>query len=102
MDNIECRITGNGDNDLNELSFLETHFEVSAFIGLKIAEWNGDEENIDKVNEVYCEQGRGGVYELAEDWTTEFENKYKDVVWGEEADYFDTIDNFLNNKNTLK
>jgi hypothetical protein len=70
--------------------YLETHFEVVSVI-INSTEYN-------TIKEVYDNQGTGGLYELAKDWTDEFEKKFQDVVWGEDLDYFDTIDAFLNNK----
>lgn len=40
--------------------------------------------------------GRGQLWELIEDYTDEFEKKYKDVEW--DGDWFDTVDQFTEEK----
>lgn len=79
-------------------SYLETHFEVVSQIVL----WEeiSAEGNLIKI--ARQKKGQGGVYELAKEWTDEFETKYKDIIWGEDLDYFDTIEEFLNEKNNPK
>lgn len=44
--------------------------------------------------ERHNEQGTGGIYELAEELTDEFENMFKDEPW-EDKDYLEEIDFFL-------
>ena len=77
-------------------SWQETHFEVVNFISLECqkSEMTG---NILATQEY---QGTGGLYELAENWTDEFESKYAGITWGEEMEYFETIEAFLLLKNT--
>jgi len=36
------------------------------------------------------------MYELAQELTTKFENQYKDTLWGEDLEFFETIEEFLN------
>jgi hypothetical protein len=75
-------------------NYLETHFDVVAFINYQL------ETYVD--NQVYKRheaQGSGGMYLLAKQWTDEFTEKYKNIVWGEELEYYDTLEEFLNNKN---
>lgn len=77
--------------------YLETYFEVVVFI--KTALENYDDNDLDLVCGVAHHKGRGGVYELAEEWTTEFQNKYNEIVWGEDLEFYDTLEEFLHNKN---
>ena len=82
-------------------SWHETHFEVVMFINSR------DEYYYDGCDKevVYIrrqEQGQGGIYELASEWTDEFEEQYKDIVWGEDLDWFDTIEDWLIAKNKPK
>jgi hypothetical protein len=44
-------------------------------------------------------QGTGGIYELAEQWTDEFENLHLDQEW--DGEFFDEIEKFCNSKNTV-
>lgn len=46
-------------------------------------------------------KGTGGLYELAKEWTDKFTEQYKDVAWGEEIEYYDTIEEFLTQQNKL-
>ena len=41
------------------------------------------------------EQGSGGLYELAQSLTNKFEERFKNIVWGEDLEYFDTLGAFL-------
>lgn len=75
------------------VGFLETHFEISSQIAKSL-----ELENSEKVTEVHEGSGHGGLYELAQDLTMEFETKYKDYDWSEGINYFDAIEEFLNEK----
>jgi hypothetical protein len=77
------------DQDLS--SWKETHYEMVQAIVL-----NPDAEIVKTTEE---EMGYGGMYELAEDLTNEFEELHKGKVWGENNDsYFDEIESFIENK----
>jgi hypothetical protein len=41
-------------------------------------------------------QGRGGLYDIAKEYTDEFEKLYKGKDW--DVDFFDTIDEFMDKK----
>lgn len=74
-------------------SWHETHFEISVFI------YKQGERN--KSNYIKLMQGGEGIaslWELAKKWTDEFEQQYRDTVWGEDLDYYDTIEAFLEEK----
>jgi hypothetical protein len=75
-------------------SWAETHFEVVQFIS---SQEEGFINNGTKIEQIRTDLGTGGLYELAEKWTDEFENKYKGKEWS--GEYFDAIDEFLTNKN---
>ncbi len=72
----------------------ETHFDVVS----EISRINALDEPYGLVEERVSKQGLGGLYELAQELTDEFESKYKGVEWGVEMEYFDTIEEFLNEK----
>jgi hypothetical protein len=76
------------------ISWMETHHEIVVFIAGRLSADEDDCEIWYRMNE----QGTGGIYELAEDWTDEFEIKHKGHVWDE--GYFDTIEEFCRIKNT--
>lgn len=42
--------------------------------------------------------GTGNVWEQCKDLTFQFEEKYKGVTWGDDLDWFDELDLFLNEK----
>lgn len=74
-------------------SWTETHHEIVKVIGIEL---NKDESNSKVINDRYAEQGTGGMYELAEELTDEFEELHKDTVW--DGEFFDTIDKFIQEK----
>lgn len=73
-------------------SWQETHYEVVQAISLIAI--------LDKPYGIVLErretQGMGGMYELAEDLTDEFEKQYEGHAW--DGDFFDTIESWLNEK----
>lgn len=68
----------------------ETHFEMVEHI-VSSVHLSGSAANIKQ-----AEQGHGGLYELAEDWTNEFEKKYQGQFW--DGEYRDTIEAFIKEK----
>jgi hypothetical protein len=82
--------------DLEE--YLEVHYDIVRFITEHLTAWEGDDawSTILKKHET---QGGGGIYPLAKQWADEFTEKYKDIVWGEELEYYDTLEDFLTDKN---
>jgi hypothetical protein len=74
-------------------SWQETHYEVVAAITSIVL----DDDNKDNlVYKTYREDGLGGLYELAEDLTDEFELLNKDREW--DGEFFDEIERFLDEK----
>lgn len=71
-------------------SWQETHFEIVSFIT------NPKNINNPIIDEVIKHQGTGGLYELAEELTDEFESISKNKEW--DGDFFDEIELFLLNK----
>lgn len=65
-------------------SWFETSVEISEHM------FNAIETNKVELN------GRGQLWELIENYTDEFENKYLNVEW--DGDWFDTIDEFMQEK----
>jgi hypothetical protein len=76
--------------------WIETYHEVSKYIALQLIGDDGEGQILAE----YDEQGTGGMYDLAEEWTDEFESINEGVLW--ESNYFETIDKFLNDKNFNK
>ena len=78
-------------------SWQETHYEVVQAITLI---WTRDEP-YGIVLERQEARGHGGLYELAEDLTDEFEQMYhlthEDAVWVEKP-LFETLENWLSEK----
>lgn len=74
-------------------SYLETHFEIASYIDRKANELYGN-----NITEFSYRQGQGGLYLLAKNWTDEFEEKYRDTIWGEDLEYYDTLADFLTDK----
>lgn len=71
--------------------FLEVYYEVSASI----------EEAIHKGNAVvmkeYNRDGYPSRYDMAIDWTNEFQEIHKDTDWGQ-VEYLETIEHFIHQK----
>ncbi len=78
--------------DLEE--YLETYFEIVESITLAM---QFDTDTV--VHQVYAAQGRGGLYELAKQWTDEFQSLYGDREW--DSEWLDVITDFFNSKNKL-
>lgn len=75
-------------------SWKETHYEVVAFITSHMIGHNDSIGN--PVFDVHAEQGTGGLYEMAEKWTDEFEKLNKGREW--DGEFFDEIGKFLKQK----
>jgi len=83
------------------VSWKETHFEVVQFItghriktGYRI---KTDGKSRSVINDTHATSGTGGLYELAEDWTNEFEQLHAGRQW--DGEFFDEIEEFCNLKN---
>jgi hypothetical protein len=72
-------------------SWQETHFEIVSSL---VKEYKNSTVVL-KQEEL---NGTGGLYLLARDLTFEFETLNKDKAW--ESDYFDELENFLDDKLT--
>jgi hypothetical protein len=75
---------------------METHYEVVQAITLKLAEEDMEEDSA--LYERLEEEGTGGMYMLSEELTDAFEEEYEGAEWGEKLDYYDTLENFLDQK----
>lgn len=73
-------------------SWQETHFEVVSVITQIALETIV----VGVVKDRIENQGQGGLYELAQELTDEFETLYEDKEW--DGEFFDTIESFLNDK----
>lgn len=69
----------------------ETFYEVVVFI----TETDMDEES--EVSRINSTEGTGGLYDLATDWTNEFEKLHKGRIW--DGDFFDALEDFCTRKN---
>jgi len=72
-------------------SWHETHFEICFYLS------NTQDIEGSMANTVQTQSGRGGLYELSQALTDEFEAKHKDREW--DGEFFDEIDEFLLSKN---
>jgi len=77
-------------------SYLETYFEIVQEIVLTIEKEKEGEGNA--ITRQHDEKGRGGLYELAKEWTDEFEAKYKGIEWGVEIEFHEKLEEFLDLK----
>jgi hypothetical protein len=71
--------------------YLETHYEI-----VKEIEYiHQSDEMYGRVLRVSEEKGFTGLYLLAKELTDLFHSRYKNIVWGMELEWFDTIEEFL-------
>jgi len=77
--------------DLEDL--LETHFEIATRLDYMAS--LSEEEQPKKFAEMYLNYGRGGLYMEAQKLSLKFQEIYKHTLWGEELDWIDTIETFL-------
>lgn len=71
-------------------NWQEVHFDISTAIGEALM-CDGSNAAI-KVRE---EVGTGGIYDFAKELTNKFEMSNKGVVWGDEKEYYDTMEEFI-------
>jgi len=76
-------------------AWQETHFEIVQAI--TIEHMKDDPSGI--VAERHAEQGYGGLYELAEELTDEFETRYANFEW--DGNFFDVIEDFIKEKRVV-
>lgn len=78
-------------------SWQETHYEVVAAITTELmADYEYNEFRDDIIRITIREKGHGGLYELANDLTDEFETLHQGREW--DGEFFETIENFLDEK----
>jgi hypothetical protein len=62
-----------------------------------VAYFYSNQEN-ETLMEIENTQGRGGMWELAETLTNEFQKIYQNITWGDVLDWMDTLEKFLNER----
>jgi hypothetical protein len=79
-----------------DISWIETHHEIVSAIAISLY--------LDEPDTIFInrreEQGTGGLYELAEELTDEFELLNKDREW--DGEFFDEIEEFIQSKKYIK
>lgn len=75
---------------VNKVEYLETHFEVVSAI---VRQLDNEKSTSYHIRET---QGLGGLYELAEELTDEFQEKYENYEF--DGDFLDLIDLFLKDR----
>lgn len=73
--------------------FLEVHYDVSVVLE-KLSDLDSDKQPL-FFNNYFFNYGTGGLYVLAKAWTESFMYIHEDVIWGEDADYNDTFEEFI-------
>ena len=78
-------------------SWQETHYEVVAAITTELISYDEYSNfNHQLIRTTLQEKGHGGLYELANDLTDEFELKNQGREW--DSEFFDEIERFLDEK----
>jgi hypothetical protein len=70
--------------------WIETYFEIVSVIATEL---NKDITVSKVIQDRYFAQGRGGMYELAEELTDKFQKLHGNTEW--DGEFFDTIEVFL-------
>ena len=73
-------------------SWQETHYEVVQAITIELTA----DKRTGLVAQRHEAQGHGGLYELAEELTDEFEALHFNEEWGENYYYLETLEEWLN------
>lgn len=76
-------------------AWQETHFEIVQAITIE----HMKDEPSGIVAERHAEQGHGGLYELAEELTDEFETRYANFEW--DGNFFDVIEDYIKEKRVV-
>jgi hypothetical protein len=71
--------------------YLEIHYDIVEAITFETHHDNP----CTLLGKIIEEKGTGGLYELSKELTDKFVTQYKDVIWGEELEYQDTMVEFL-------
>ncbi len=83
--------------------YLEVYYDIAEFITLRDQYYDRNNDGKEEaIHKRYEEQGRGGMYELAKEWTDIFMRDYEDTEWGVEIEYYETMEAFLIEKNKEK
>jgi hypothetical protein len=80
-----------------DVEYLEVHHDIVAQVTL----WEEQSNEGTLISKAREESGQGGIYELCQKWTDEFQETYEGVEWGEFLEYYEVIEMFLNDKNSL-
>jgi len=80
---------------IDMVEWAENHFEIVTAIKQQLDRMELDGVDTAKAWKVENEQGRGGLYELSAKLTNKFMAKYANVIWGEEIEYVDTMEQFI-------
>lgn len=80
------------------ISWQETYFEVVDSLSgiLRLDSFQHGSKEFKWLTEEYDNGGRGRMYELAEEWTDEFEKLNEDREW--DGQFYDELDEFLKEK----
>jgi len=91
--NDVCSRYDSGTTAIDDLdSFLETHYRIS-----EILAW---ENNLDKpcelIEETQAKEGMYGIYQLAKEYTIDFQQLHKNREW--DGEFLDVVDDFMKEK----
>lgn len=75
-------------------SWQETHYEIVEALITELGKPGPNKNN--PVKKYYEQTGRGGMYELAEQWTDEFEKENKGREW--DGEFMEAIWDFTDKK----
>lgn len=76
-------------------SWQEAHYDISAAITEALMSEYSNDEHSNEAIKTRGERGSGGIYDFARSLTNKFETDNKGIVWGEEKEYYDTMEEFI-------
>lgn len=86
-----------------DYGWAEDHYEISTMIQNHIDRGAGHPKDV--IHQTQHGQGSAALAQLAYDWANEFNNEFKDTVWGEDSiegyehsEYYDVIDEWFKRK----
>lgn len=79
-------------------SWMETHFEIVSVIAVELSK--DKETTSETIKKRYEAQGTGGMYELAEELTDEFEKLNEGRAW--DGEFYDEVYDFTKEKLEFK
>ena len=79
--------------------WIETYHEIATAIAKQLA-WEDEKQTPSIITEIHSEGGTGAIWDLARQWTNEFEKLHKGQQWEQydDSSFFEEIELFIDHK----